>query len=236
MLINKFFVTNIFANLFDIFFPESCLNCRQQLEIRGKYLCFTCLSELPLTHFSFQEKNELENSFKGRISLEAATSLLYFEKKGVVQKLIHELKYKNKPEIGSFLGKWLAEEMLSGNRFPEIDFVIPVPLHPDKEKQRGYNQVHTFANALAETLNAELKLHVLTKTINNQTQTVKSRQERIVNSEDQYLVSDPTQIKDKHILLVDDTITTGATIQTCVDSLCAVSGLKISLASMAFTV
>ena len=113
------------TDLFDIFFPETCVNCGNQQEVKGKYLCFSCMSELPLTHFSNQVENILENSFKGRINLEAATSLLYFEKKGLVQKLIHELKYKNKPEIGMFLGKWLVEEMRLSNRFESIDSATP---------------------------------------------------------------------------------------------------------------
>lgn len=236
MLINKFNIAKISTDLFDLFFPETCLNCGNLQEIRGKYLCFFCLSEVPLTNFSFQSENELENSFKGRIPLHAATSLMYFEKNGMVQKLIHELKYNNKPEIGTFLGKWLAEEMRSSKRFEMIDLVVPVPLHPDKQKKRGYNQVHAFAHSLAEGLNARLGLHLLRKIRNNQSQTSKNRQQRVVTKEDQYLVTDKILLKGKHILLVDDTITTGATMQACADSLSAVSDIKISLASMACTV
>lgn len=236
MMLNKFFNENIWTDLFDIFFPESCLNCGKLQEIKGKFLCFSCLSELPLTHFSFQVENELENSFKGRIHLESAASLLYFEKKGLVQKLIHELKYKNRPEIGVFLGKWLADEMQASKRFELIDYVVPVPLHPLKEKKRGYNQVHFFAHSLADGLNAEMLPDLLQKIINNKTQTVRNRQQRIENDQEQYRATDTLLIKDKHILLVDDTITTGTTIQACADSLKMVTGLKLSLASMACTV
>lgn len=235
MLINNDLMPNILADLFDLFFPEECINCRKLLEIKGKFLCFSCLSSLPLTHFSFQAGNEIETSFKGRIRINAATSLMYFEKKGMVQKLIHELKYHHKEKIGSFLGKWLAEEMLLSKRFERIDFVVPVPLHPDKERKRGFNQVHSFAESLADALKADLLVDLLQKTSNTQTQTLKSRQQRVMSQKDEYVLKKGELIENKHILLVDDVITSGATMQACADPLRPVSGLKLSLASMAFT-
>ncbi len=226
---------NILADIFDLFFPQECLNCGKLLEIRGEYLCFTCLSQLPLTHFSFQVGNELEISLKGRIPVNAATSLLFFEKKGMVQRLMHELKYHNKPEIGSFLGKWLGEEMVESKRFELIDFVVPVPLHPSRERERGYNQVHLFAKFLAQALQAELKEDLLIKIRNSETQTLKNRQKRFLSKEKEFILNEVGLIKNKHILLVDDTITSGATMQACADLLLSVSGVRLSLASMAFT-
>lgn len=235
MLINNHLMPNILTDLFDMFFPPACLNCRKLLEIRDAYLCFSCLSELPLTHFSVQAGNELEASFKGRIPVIAATSLLFFEKKGMVQKLMHELKYHNKPEIGSFLGKWLGEEMVASKRFEMIDFVVPVPLHPNRERERGYNQVHFFAKYLAQALHAELKLHLLEKIRNSETQTAKNRQKRFMSKEKDFILNKTDLIRNKHILLVDDTITSGATMQACADLFLSVPGVKLSLASMAIT-
>lgn len=235
MLINNHLMPNILTDLFDLFFPQECLNCGKLLEIRGEFLCFSCLSELPLTHFSFQVGNELETSLKGRIPVKAATSLLFFEKKGLVQQLMHELKYHNKPEIGSFLGKWLGEEMMESKRFELIDFVVPVPLHPDRERERGYNQVHLFAEFLAHALQAELKEDLLIKIRNSETQTLKNRQKRFLSKEKEFILNEAGLIKNKHILLVDDTITSGATMQACADLLLSVSGVELSLASMAFT-
>lgn len=235
MLINNYLMPNILNDLFDLFFPEECLNCQNILEIKDRYLCFSCLSEMPLTHFSFMEGNELETSFKGRIPIEAATSLLFFEKKGMVQKLMHGLKYHDKPSIGSFLGKWLGKEMLASKRFELIDFVVPVPLHPVRERERGYNQVHLFAKFLAEALQAELKENLLEKIRNSQTQALKTRQKRVISKEQEFILTETTLIKDKHILLVDDTIASGATLQACADCLLSVPGVRLSLASMAFS-
>jgi len=174
-------------------------------------------------------------SFKGRIPIKAATSLLFFEKKGMVQKLMHELKYHNKPKIGTFLGNWLGKEMVASKRFEMIDFVVPVPLHPEKERKRGYNQVHFFAKSLAQGLEAELKEDLLKKIRNSQTQTLKSRQNRFLSKEKEFILNEACEIENKHILLVDDTITSGATMQACAHLLRSVSGVRLSLASMAFS-
>jgi ComF family protein len=235
VLINNHLVPNIVTDLFDLFFPPACINCKELLQIKGKYLCFDCLSELPLTHFSSQTGNELEASFRGRIPVYGATSLFYFQKKGVVQKLIHELKYHHQPKIGSFLGKWLGEEMVASKRFELIDIVIPVPLHRDKERKRGYNQVHSFAKSLSVSLKADLHVNLLEKIRSGQTQTLKNREQRMIIGEQEYLLKDSMLLENKHVLLVDDTITTGATMQACADPLSDVAGLKLSLASIAFT-
>jgi len=226
---------NILSNIFDLFFPETCLNCRRTVQIQGKLLCFYCLSELPLTDFSTQVKNQLETSFRGRVPLKAGTSLVYFERKGMVQRLIHELKYAGRPEIGLFFGNWMAAEMQQSNRFEEIDYVVPVPMHPKKQKERGYNQVTGFATAIANKLNAELKPDILRKINNRKTQTSKNRFERFRTLENDYLLHDCANISDKHILLVDDVITSGATIEACSSQLMKQSGVQLSLASMAFT-
>ena len=226
---------NILRNIFDLFFPEECLNCGSLVEIQGKFLCIFCLSELPLTNYCTQPKNQLEMTFIGRIPLKAATSLLYFERKGAAQKLIHQLKYQGKSDLGVFLGIWLAHEMRQSNRFEEIDFVIPVPMYPKKEKERGYNQVMGFASALAKELKAELRPDVLVKVNNRKTQTSKNRFDRLKILENDYMLSDSGQIDNTHILLVDDIITSGATIEACGVQLMKHKGVQLSLASMAFT-
>ena len=236
MLINNDLKPNILTDLFDLFFPEDCINCGKLLEVKGKYFCLSCLSEMPLTYFSFHVENELERSFKGRIPLQAATSLLYFEKKGLVQRMIHELKYHQKPQIGAFLGKWLGGEMVLSKRFDFIDFVVPVPLHPQKERKRGYNQVHSFAESLAYTLNAESNFSLLIKNWNRNTQTQKNRQERMMTQEKEYTLKETNILKNSHILLVDDIVTSGSTLQACADALLHVKGIKLSLATMAYTV
>ena len=226
---------NILRNIFDLFFPEECLSCGTLMEVQGKFLCLFCLSELPLTHYSTQPKNQLETTFIGRIPLKAATSLLYFERKGTVQKLIHQLKYKGKSDLGVFLGHWLAHEMKQSNRFDGIDFVVPVPMHPKKEKERGYNQVMGFASAIAKELKAELRPDVLVKVNNRKTQTSKNRFDRLKILKNDYKLHGSDQIENAHILLVDDIITSGATIEACGAQLLKHNSVQLSLASMAFT-
>ena len=226
---------NILSNIFDLFFPEECLNCARTLEVQGKFLCLYCLSELPLTDFSTQVNNQLESSFRGRVPLKAGTALVYFERKGLVQKLMHQLKYAGRPEIGLFFGSWIAAEMQESKRFEGIDFVVPVPMHPKKEKERGYNQVTGFATVIARELNAELKPGFLRKINNKKTQTSKSRFERLKTLENDYLLHECGKVNDKHILLVDDIITSGATIEACSNQLLRHEGVQLSLASMAFT-
>ena len=226
---------NILRNIFDLFFPEECLNCGQTVQIQGKFLCLFCLSELPLTGFSTQSKNQLETSFLGRVPLKAGTSLVYFERKGMVQKLIHQLKYEGRSEIGMFLGDWMADDMKQSQRFEGIDYVVAVPMHPKKEKNRGYNQVTGFASAIARGINAEFKPDFLRKINNRKTQTSKNRFERLKTLENDYLVGECSNIDDKHILLVDDIITSGATIEACSNQLMKHKGVQLSLASMAFT-
>ena len=226
---------NILRNIFDLFFPEECLSCGTLTEVQGKFLCLFCLSELPLTHYSRQPKNQLETTFIGRIPLKAATSLLYFERKGTVQKLIHQLKYKGKSDLGVFFGHWLAHEMKQSNRFDGIDFVVPVPMHPKKEKERGYNQVLGFASAIAKGLKAELRTDVLTRVKNRKTQTSKNRFDRLKILENDYQLHGSCDIENTHILLVDDIITSGATIEACGTQLMKSFGVQLSLASMAFT-
>ncbi|MDN3643469.1 phosphoribosyltransferase family protein [Lutimonas halocynthiae] len=174
-------------------------------------------------------------AFIGRIPLKAATSLFYFERKGAVQKLIHQLKYQGKSDLGIFFGLWLAREMEQSNRFEGIDFVIPVPMHPKKEKERGYNQVIGFASAIAKELQAELRPDVLLKVNNRKTQTSKNRFDRLKILENDYKLHSSDQIKNAHILLVDDIITSGATIEACGIQLMKHNGVQLSLASMAFT-
>lgn len=194
-----------------------------------------CLSELPLTDFSSQPDNALEISFKGRVPVVAATALLYFEKKGMVQKLLHQLKFHNQIQIGLFLGHWLGERMVLSNRFDNIDFVIPVPLHPKRQKERGYNQVTLFAETLARHLKAKFLPEILIKSKNSKTQVSKNRLNRIIDDKKNFILKNNFIIQGKNILLVDDLITSGATIESCAAPLLEHTGASLSLASMAFT-
>jgi len=236
MLINNDLMSNILADIFEIFYPCECLSCGHLLPVKSRPLCFACLSELPVTGFCNLPGNPVEIVFKGRLPLVAATSLLYFEKKGIVQQLIHSLKYQGQPEIGIFLGQWLGEEMSASGRFEGIDAVVPVPLHPRKERKRGYNQVHLFARELAKQFNADFVPDLLAKSSHGETQTHKSRFDRVSALSGAYALRPGHRPKGEHLLIVDDIITSGATLESCCRPLMENADVRMSVASMAFTV
>ena len=224
-----------FQNIFNLFFPESCFICENLSIKSNQLLCVYCRSNLPITNFSNWKNNEVEKSFYGRVDVKAATSLLYFSRKGNVQQLIHQLKYKNQQEIGVFLGNWLGDEMLLSKRFNHLDYIIAVPLHKNKMKKRGYNQVAKFGQSLSDKLSVPLLDNVLIRVSKSKTQTFKNRLERSKKLDEHFQLSDKEILKNKHILLIDDIITTGATLEACCMQFSQVKGIKISIATMAYT-
>ncbi len=222
-------------DIFNLFFPDVCLNCKLQLSKNESLICTQCRHDFPETNFTNTPDNIIEKKFYGRVPLQAATSLFYYHKNGKVQQIIHQLKYKNQQEIGVLFGDWLGEEMLQSGRFNTIDFVIPVPLHPKKMKTRGYNQLTKFGEVLAEKLNSQLIENKLVKIGSTNTQTHKSRLERWKSTQHLFDLSDISFFENKHVLLIDDVITTGATIESCTNQLLKTKNIKISIAVMAFT-
>lgn len=235
MLINNDLRPNILTDLMDLFFPQTCLNCGSLVQIDSSCLCLGCLSELPLTYFSNYSGNCAEKTFTGRLPIQSGTSLLFYDKKSMVQKILQQLKYGGKPEIGIFFGHWLAAEMKYSGRFETLTTVIPVPLHPRKQRRRGYNQVHLFARTIAAELGIDYLTDHLIKLTNDRTQTQKSRLERLLKGENDYKVKCEEALFGKHILLVDDVITSGGTMESCALPLLKLQGVKVSAASLAFT-
>lgn len=225
----------ILKDMFAIFFPKVCLCCQDYLVSHESVICLPCRHDLPLTNFSFEENNLIEKSFYGRIPLENATSLFYFFKKGNVQQLIHQLKYNNQQQVGTFIGDWLGEQLTESDRFKDLDCIIPVPLHPKKFKKRGYNQVTTFGESLANKLAVPYFENILIRVSSTKTQTKKLRFERWKNVQELFDVQNNLSLENKHILLIDDVITTGATLEACFDALKKTKNLKISIACMAYT-
>ncbi|WP_372765896.1 ComF family protein [Lutibacter sp.] len=225
----------ILKDMFAVFFPEVCLCCKEYLGTNESVICLTCRHDLPITNFSFEENNLIEKSFYGRIPLEKATSLFYFFKKGNVQHLIHELKYNKQQQVGTLIGDWLGEQLIESNRFKTVDCIIPVPLHPKKLKKRGYNQVTTFGESLAKNLEIPYYEDILIRVSSTNTQTKKMRFDRWKNVQELFHVQNNFTLENKHILLIDDVITTGATLEACYDALNKTKNLKISIACMAYT-
>ncbi len=223
----------MFKDLLNLFFPKVCLACSNILMDNEVHVCTNCRHDLPLTNFHFEDPDQVKKVFYGRVKLENAASLLRFQKKGIVQQLIHNLKYKGHQEVGKFLGEWLGEELASIADYKYVDVVIPVPLHKRKLKKRKYNQVSFFAYEIAKSLNAKCIENVLIKTTNVESQVKKNRLARWNSSDEIFSTQNLNLIDNKHVLLVDDLITTGATIEACANQLLKAKNIKISVASMA---
>ncbi|QDO95659.1 ComF family protein [Formosa sediminum] len=223
----------MYKALFNIFFPKVCYCCQNILADGELTLCTECRHRLPVTQFHFNNDNSVINVLYGRVKVEHATALLRFEKKGITQKLLHQLKYKGQEQIGSFLGDWLGGDLQTLEEYKSIDAVIPVPLHKNKLRKRGYNQVAKFGIQLANALNAEYIDHVLIKINHSNSQVFKNRLSRWTTSDAVFSIQYPEKINNKHILLVDDIITTGATMEACANLLLRSKNVKISIATMA---
>jgi len=200
-----------------------------------KILCVTCLHDLPVTNLHSNDTKVISNVFYGTVVLEHATALFYYPKQGVVRQLIHQLKYKRQENISSYLGEWLGIELNESGYYNDVDVIVPVPLHKKRMKTRGYNQVEGFGKELAINLNAQYNDSTLVRIKNTASQTVKDRLTRWKNVQTIFEVSELKTLQGKHILLVDDVITTGATIKACVAELNKIPDVKLSLAVMAYT-
>jgi ComF family protein len=221
-------------DLFGLFFPNLCLGCGQPL-IRGEeVICSICHFHLPKTYFHNDPENPLNRVFWGRVNLEAVTAFLYFQKGSMVQQLLHQLKYKDRQEIGVRIGKWYGQELCLADPFRDAELIIPVPLHPKKLRKRGYNQSQAFAEGLSAVMNAGTETGCLYRKVDSSTQTRKARYNRWENVENIFAVSHPEKIRGRHILLVDDVITTGATLEACAQVLLEIQGVKVSVATIAY--
>jgi len=220
-------------HIVNLFFPKVCYACYNALGDNEDTICVTCRNDLPVTNFHFNDDDSVIKVLYGRAKIEHGTALFRFEKKGLVQQLIHGLKYKGYENIGFVLGNWLGGELNEVDAYRTIDVVIPVPLHNKKLKTRGYNQVEKFGQQIAKALDVEYKDDVLVKITNTKSQTTKGRLTRWTNSDELFALKNMETIDNKHILLVDDIITTGATLEACVNVLSQVKNIKISIATMA---
>ncbi|CAL68470.1 ComF family protein [Christiangramia forsetii] len=225
----------MFHDFINLLYPSVCHICDAELLKNEELICTSCLHDLPITSYHLDNENPVIKVFYGRVKIEKATALLHFRKKAGVQQLIHDLKYRGYREIGTYFGQWLGKELADSDWFGEIDMIIPVPLHKSKLIQRGYNQVEDFAKELALSLNAEYADDILLKISATQTQTLKDRLSRWGKLKDTLLVQNSEKIRGKHILLVDDLVTTGATLEACVLKLYEAQEVEISIATMAIT-
>lgn len=217
----------------DLLFPKVCYACLNLLNDNEETICVDCRHDLPVTNFHFDNDDTVAKVLYGRAKIENSTALFRFEKKGLVQQLIHGLKYKGYETIGYLLGNWLGGELKDLDGYKSVDVVIPVPLHKNKLKKRGYNQVAKFGQQIANALNAHYEDNVLVKITNTTSQTTKNRLTRWNNTDELFTIKNADTIENKHVLLVDDLITTGATLEACISVLNKAKNVKISIATMA---
>jgi len=220
------------SSLFHLFYPHNCIGCGSDLIDKESFLCIECFDNLPYTNFVQHANNPLEKKFWGRIALVSAMSLFYFSKESIVQNMIHELKYKGNKKAGHFFGNLIGKSLLNSNRF-HPDVLVPLPLFEKKEKMRGYNQSEILCHGISEIINKPVVKNNVIRKVFTETQTRKHRLERWKNVENIFQVNFPHQLEGKHILLVDDIITTGATIDACATQILKIKNVKLSVASFA---
>lgn len=227
------FVKNLFADALGLFYPHHCAGCGSDLISKDSLLCINCINDLPHTHFARYENNYIENIFRGRMHVKAAHSEFYFSKGQLVQHLIHQLKYNANKEIGYYLGEILGNSLLSGSRFLNIDYLVPLPLFADREFKRGYNQATVICDGIGASTQIPTMPDNIIRQRPTETQTRKHRSARWQNVDGSFAVKNPGKLTGKNILLVDDVITTGASIEACGQTILQVPGTSLSIAALA---
>ena len=217
-----------------LLFPQLCVACNQSLVTGEELLCMDCRFNLPYTNFHLQPDNIVARQFWGKMKVEAAYALFYFVKGGNIQNMMPQFKYKGIKQIGNLMGYIAGEQLLENEIFQSVDYIIPVPLHAKRLRKRGYNQSACFADGLAEKLDAAVEINNLIRITATQTQTRKGRFARFENMREVFSVVDPSRLENKHILLVDDVVTTGSTLEACGIQLLKIPGVKLSIAAIAY--
>jgi len=221
------------AGLSHLVYPRLCEGCNKPLLAEEQVLCLNCsIYNLPRTAYHHIHENETFMRFAGSVNIEKATSLAYFTPDGLLQHLLHGLKYDSKKEIGAYLGTQLGYDLLQTNWQQGIDAIIPVPLHPKKEAIRGFNQALLIAEAMGDVMKLPVLDKIVRRTRFTETQTQKTREQRMENMQGAFEVVNDEKLTGKHILLIDDVLTTGATLEACAHCLLAVSGVKVSIATI----
>lgn len=224
---------DIVEGLAHLFFPHTCRGCHFTLAERADFLCFRCRFNLPFTGFEGQFDNPVEKIFLGRVRIESATSLLFFNAGSLTQELIHQIKYRDEPDLAVALGRLMGEKLGFSGRFSEIDAIIPLPLFKSRERKRGYNQAERLAKGISESLNKPVWKDLIARRRATSTQTKKNRMDRWSNVEGMFEIQSSRSVKGMKLLLVDDVLTTGATLEACAEPL-KVAGASIYISTLAF--
>jgi len=219
--------------LSELLFPRLCVTCGDKLIEQEQWICLHCLHHIPRTNFHQEPDNPVARLFYGRVQIEFATSFFYFSKGSKYQTLLHNLKYKGMKELGDEIGKQFGIDLSKSADFSTVDVICPVPLHPQKEKKRGYNQSWWIASGIARQMQKELSDDNLKRVSATETQTRKTRFERWQNVEGIFELSNPEAFAGKHVLLVDDVVTTGSTLEACAQAILSQTNARVSIATLA---
>ena len=229
------FIQNIKEALLHLAFPHVCAGCGNDVLPQHHLLCLSCLDSLPQTHFQLHAANPITKIFTGRLPLQHATAQYYFTKESLLQHLLHQAKYKSYRELCLYLGNLMGQQLAESNWIDSIDALVPLPLFAEREKRRGYNQSHLLCTGMAEVINKPVLKNAVIRSTATESQTRKNRVERWQNMEGRFTLTD-NQLEGKHVLLVDDVVTTGATLEACGRALLQVPGATLSIATLCFSV
>ena len=224
---------SIWIDLWELFFPRYCVVCGRRLLKAEEHLCVRCMTRLPRTRLHLQADNKMEKDLWGKMSLGRASAFLHYTQGDDSRKILYELKYYGNSRLGIFLGRLMANELRASGFFQGIDCIVPVPLHEKKERQRGYNQSEMLANGISAVTGIPVFNKLIVRTRQTETQTHKGRAARWENMQDVFGCTSPEAFQGKHILLVDDVMTTGATLVACADALLGIPNLRISVLTLA---
>lgn len=225
-------LASIGQSLIHLAFPHVCESCGQDLPQEEQFLCLYCHQSLPATEFHMYPNNPVEKMFWGRLPLTHATAQYYFTRRSAIQRLMHEFKYRGNTDLGLYLGRLMGTQLNASNRFRYLDGLIPLPLFPAKERKRGFNQAELLCRGMAEILQVPVLRGAVVRSSNTETQTKKNRSERWENMKDRFVLKDEKALKGKHVLLVDDVITTGATLEACGKAILALEDVRLSIATL----
>ncbi len=219
-----------------LFYPHVCIGCGTDVIEHKQVLCAQCFSDLPVTDYFRYANNPVERLFAGRILVQSGGSAFYFTKKSILQNVMHEIKYRGNTEAALFVGKQAGIALQQSNRFEDVDMIVPMPLSHRRLQQRGYNQSAIIAQGMAGIIKKPVENQVAIRKLNTETQTHKSRTSRWQTMQFAFAINDREALQGKHVLLVDDIVTTGATLEACGEVLLSVAGVKLSIATVAHTI
>ena len=227
-------MTNKFLNnIISFFYPRLCVGCGDALQQNEDYLCLNCMMHLPETNFHKDADNPLNNIFAGRVRVKEVASLLLYKKGTSTQHILHALKYKGQKELGAYLGEYYGKLLVQEPRFQTIDYIIPIPLHPKKQRKRGYNQSEWIAKGLSKGMGKPYRTDILARAQFTETQTKKSRFSRWENVKEVFVATEADDIKGKHLLICDDVLTTGATMEAAIQQLQTIPDVTVSVVTLA---